>query len=85
MRRDQHLLAEQGLIEEQIFHQTDGRALVLIPLASNADLETSVMIRSGGHPSSLVRIYRAELLRDPDPDPFRRGRRNRAHALTRGR
>ena len=60
---------EQGPIEERFFHQTDGRALALIPLASNIDLEKSVMIRSAGHPSSLVRIYRAELLCDPDPDP----------------
>jgi hypothetical protein len=26
------------------------------------------MVRSGGHPSSLLRIYGAELLRDPDPN-----------------
>jgi hypothetical protein len=26
------------------------------------------MVRSGGQPSSVVRVYRAELLYDPDPN-----------------
>jgi hypothetical protein len=57
---------EQGPIGEQFFQQRDGRAQALIPLAGDLDAEKSVLVRSGEQPSSVVRVYRAELLCDPD-------------------
>jgi Glycosyl transferase family 2 len=56
----------QELFGELIFRQSDGRAVALIPLATDVDLAAPVMIRSGGHPSSVLRVHRAELMYDPD-------------------
>ena len=55
---------KQNLIGEMIFRQTDGRKLAFIPLPADLDPATPLMVRSGGHPSSIVHIHRAELLRD---------------------
>jgi glycosyltransferase involved in cell wall biosynthesis len=55
----------QSLIGELIIRPTDGRKLALLPLPIDGDPVTSVMVRSGGHPSSVLRIYHAELLCDP--------------------
>ena len=57
----------QDLIGKMIFRQSDGRALALIPLPTG--IEPALMVRSGGHPSSVVRFYQADLLRDPDAVP----------------
>ena len=59
---------DQGPIGEQIFHMANVREFALIPLKSDGDLARSVLIRSGGQPNSVIRLYRAELLYDPDPD-----------------
>lgn len=56
---------DQSLKGEQIFNKADGRATALIPIPSGAN---PVLIRSGGQPSSVMRLYRAELLCDPDRD-----------------
>jgi glycosyltransferase involved in cell wall biosynthesis len=56
----------QSLIGELFIRPTDGRKLVLLPLPIDGDPVTSVTVRSGGHPSSVLRIYHAELLCDPD-------------------
>lgn len=58
----------QELVGEQVFQQTDGRTVALIPLSTEGDLAKSVMVRSGGQPSSVCRFYQAELLYDPDPE-----------------
>ncbi len=69
---------EQGPIGEQLFQPSDGRTQVLLPLAADLGPEKSLMLRSGGQPSSVVRIYHAELLCDPDlnsgkVEPFQPG------------
>src|SRR5262249_49508174 len=53
------------LVGEQFFQQGDGRIVLEIPLAVKVP---RLMVRSGGHPSSKLRIYRADLLHDPDLD-----------------
>lgn len=58
----------QELAGEQIFRKTDGRAVALIPLTTDRDLTRSILVRSGGQPSSVMRLHRAELLYDPDGD-----------------
>ncbi len=58
--------ASQSLIGELIVWRTGGRKVVLLPLPIGGDPVTSVMVRSGGRPSSELRIYHAELLCDPD-------------------
>lgn len=60
------LSSNNGLIGEQIIRQADGRANVALPLSS--ELLLSVIVRSGGIPSSLVRINKIELLYDPDKE-----------------
>ena len=62
------LFSQHGLVGERFFTPSDGRALALIPLAADFDPAISVMIRSGGRPLSILRVYRAELLCDPDED-----------------
>lgn len=59
---------DYGPMGEQFFQQTNGTTSALIPLTIAVDRATSVMVRSGGQPSSVVRVYRAQLLYDPDPD-----------------
>jgi glycosyltransferase len=54
----------QDVFGELVFEQAAGRAVALIPLT--VDPTTPVMVRSGGRASSVARIYRAELLYDPD-------------------
>jgi glycosyltransferase involved in cell wall biosynthesis len=56
--------SEQDLVGELIFRQRDGRSLAFIPVPADLDPATPVMLRSGGQSSSVLRIYRAELLRD---------------------
>jgi glycosyltransferase involved in cell wall biosynthesis len=58
--------SEQKLIGELIFRKGDGRSLALIPLPTDMDPAMPVMLRSGGHASSVLHIYRAELLCDQD-------------------
>jgi hypothetical protein len=59
---------DEKLHSERIFSDTGGRAVALIPLAAPSASRVGVMVRSGGHPSSTVRIFQAELLRDPESD-----------------
>lgn len=54
---------DQSLRGEQIFNEADGRATALIPLPGPP---SPLLLRSGGQPSSVMRLYRAELLYDPD-------------------
>ena len=49
--------------------------MAFIPLAARSASRAGLMVRSGGHPSSTVRIFQAELLRDPDSDRGRPDRR----------
>ena len=49
------LFSQHGLVGEQFFRPSDGRALALIPLAADFDPAISVMICSGGRPLSIVR------------------------------
>ena len=56
----------QGLIGEQILAKAQGRVLVPILQDNDTNPQTPVMVRSGGQPDSVLRIYRAELLYDPD-------------------
>ena len=58
--------SNQELAGEKIFQPTDGRAVTLIPLTPEIDPATPVMVRSGGRSASVLRVYQAELLRDPD-------------------
>lgn len=58
----------QELFGELIFEQAGAREAALIPLTPDVNPVTPVMVRSGGRPSSVARIYRAELLFDPDSD-----------------
>jgi glycosyltransferase involved in cell wall biosynthesis len=58
------LSKDENFIGEQIIREGDGRTEVLIPLPS--DLTTSLILRSGGVPSSVVRIHRAQVLFDPE-------------------
>ena len=60
--------SDKGPRGEGLFSQTDGRSLALIPIAALPDQDISLMVRSGGYPSAVVRIYRADLLSDPDPN-----------------
>jgi hypothetical protein len=60
------LTPNEELLGEQIFRQSDGRTVALIPLAADIDPTSPVMIRSGGHPCSVFRVHRAELVCDPD-------------------
>lgn len=57
---------DQTLIGEQIYHQADGRSVALIPLKGSSGLQGSILVRSGGQPSSVLHLYRAQLLHDPD-------------------
>jgi hypothetical protein len=58
----------QQVFGELVFEQATGRAAALIPLTPDVHPATPVMVRSGGRASSVARIYRAELLYDPDSD-----------------
>jgi hypothetical protein len=53
---------DQELHSERIFAPTIGRTVAFIPLPSDVKPATPVMIRSGGHPFSVLRVYHAELL-----------------------
>jgi hypothetical protein len=53
----------QNLIAEQIIREGDGRTEVIIPMPS--ELTSSVILRSGGVPSSIVRIHQAQVVFDP--------------------
>jgi len=57
---------EQNLVAEQVFRQSDGRTVAFIALGEKASPATRLMVRSGGHPSSVLRLYSAELLHDPE-------------------
>lgn len=57
---------DQSLSGELIVRPLDGRNLAFIPLTLDRDRRASLMFRSGGHPSSVLRVYGAELLCDPD-------------------
>lgn len=59
---------DQKLYGERVFDATAGRAVALIPLAADSASPAGVMVRSGGHASSTVRIFQADLLNDPDSD-----------------
>jgi hypothetical protein len=59
---------DEKLHGERIFNDAGARAVALIPLATPAPSRVGVMVRSGGRPSSTVRIFQAELLRDPESD-----------------
>jgi glycosyltransferase involved in cell wall biosynthesis len=52
----------QNLIGEQIIREGDGRTEVFIPLPS--EVTSSVILRSGGIPSSIVRIHQAQIVLD---------------------
>ena len=67
MGRDQHGHPRSKLFGERVFDATAGRAVALIPLAADC-VPCGCMIRSGGQASSIVRIFQAELLNDPDSD-----------------
>lgn len=56
---------------EQIFKGVNGRVLALIPLTTDDELAGSVLVRSGGEPGSVLRLYSAELLCDPDRESGR--------------
>jgi len=58
----------QNLFGEKVVAQAAGRATAMIPLTPDIDPATPVMIRSGGRPSSVLRVYQGELLYDPDSD-----------------
>ena len=60
------VLAGERLMGEQLHRKGDGLVTALIPVDFHP--MPPLMVRSGGHPSSLLRIYGAELLRDPDPN-----------------
>ena len=59
---------DEKLHDERIFDDTSGRAVAFFPLAADAASRAGLMVRSGGHPSSTVRIFQAVVLRDPDSD-----------------
>jgi glycosyltransferase involved in cell wall biosynthesis len=59
------LYLADGPVAEQIFKASGGRAMVLIPLL-DAVPAPPIMIRSGGTASSIARVHRIELMRDPD-------------------
>ena len=50
------------MIGEQIIREDDGRIEVFIPLPS--EVLSSVILRSGGIPSSIVRIHQAQIVLD---------------------
>jgi glycosyltransferase involved in cell wall biosynthesis len=57
------LSKDSSWIGEQIIRESDGRIEVCIPMPRG--LFPSVVVRSGGVPSSVVRIHQAQLLFDP--------------------
>jgi hypothetical protein len=60
------VLAGERPMGEQLHRKGDGLVSALIPVDFHPT--PLLMVRSGGQPSSLLRIYGAELLRDPDPN-----------------
>lgn len=55
---------DEELTGEMIFRPSDGRTVALIGI--HVSQIPSLVVRSAGHPASVLRIYRAELLYDPD-------------------
>jgi glycosyltransferase involved in cell wall biosynthesis len=57
---------EHTILSEKVLNPRDGRAVALFPLTPEIYPMLPLMLRSGGQPSSVLRVYRAQLLRDPD-------------------